>query len=69
MTPKFNRLSIFVPALLALTAPATHVFAQTTTTKSVTPPPAGPVVNPDTVTGTDPQPTWPPSVKMHFDIR
>ena len=70
MPTKFVRLSTFVPAVLAFALPAANALGQSTTgTRTPAPPPAGPV-HTDGSTGTDPQPIgWPPTARMHFDIK
>lgn len=70
MNKQFARISICVSALLAFAVPAANALAQGNTgRRAYTPPPAGPVATPQGVTGTDPQPTWPPSATVQFTIK
>ncbi len=68
MTTKSARITMFVPALLALTVPVANAMAQPQGDKTLSSTPAGPVIHPQGVTGTDPQPMWPPVVTVHFTI-
>ena len=60
-----RRSILFAVCLFALAIPAVRSFAQTTST----PPTTGPgTATPQTVTGGDPKPVWPPSMSVRAGI-
>lgn len=64
LNPRRRSLLLSV-SLLALAFPAATSFAQT---KSATPTSTPGTVTPQTVTGGDPKPVWPSSLKMRSGI-